>query len=128
MREVKNPNNKERLKAKLLKIFSATYLISIYLLLLNSLWYFIRLFVFDRRVEISMVEIEHSLEFIFFISSLIALYRCYKMNVRITFLNIFLRILFISFSFLGVFMTINKTYFDISPAVMHKWESGEWTF
>lgn len=128
MKEAKKQNNQRSFNSSLLKYFDILYIISAYSLFLNSIWYFIRLLVFDRSIEISMVEIEHSFEFLFLISSLIALFRYYRRKIKVNITSYLLRFLFIIYATIGIFMTINKTYIDISPAVKEKWESGEWTF
>lgn len=116
------------LELKFLKVIDKVYLFSIYILLLNSIWYFIRLLIFDRKIEAPPIEIENGIEIIFLISALIAMFRYYKFKIKNNTLSLLLRSLFVAYAILGVSMTINKTYFDISPAVKYHWESGEWNF
>lgn len=125
---LKKQNNKESKKDFALKVFNWIYLISIYSLLLNSVWYFIRLFVFDRRIDVSLVEIDHFFLFIFFVISVIALFRYHISKSKNRTIQIMLRLIFIVFVYFSVSLTLYHTYFRISPYVQPYWDSGEWTF
>jgi hypothetical protein len=110
----------------LISIIKYAYICSMYILFLNSLWYFIRVIIFDRGLRVPFVGIIHILEFSLLIISIIALYRHYFKSPKEIIITYLLRIIFIFFTFFAVGSTIYHTYF--SPYVEWYWESGEWTF
>lgn len=124
----KKQNNKISLKLFLLKIFDWVYLISIIALMLNSIWYFIRLVIFGRRITIMFVDIYHLVLLIFLIISIVALKKYINNKITQGILMLVVRIVFIVFVYFAVSLTIFHTYFSISPNVSRFWESGEWTF
>lgn len=113
----------------LIKIFNAVYFVSVYGLLLNTIWYFIRLFLFDRSVALGAFhEIYHLLAFLNLIISMIAVYRLIKYEVVFDSFNILLRMIFIAYAYYMISSFIALTYFELDISVKHFWESGEWTF
>ena len=113
----------------LIKFYNTLYLISVYGLLLNSLWYLIRLFFFDRTpLRGPFNELFHFLVFINLTWSLIAIFKYYKYEIIMDYFVFLLRLMFIIYSSLMVLYFIQITYFDIQPSVSYYWDSGEWTF
>jgi hypothetical protein len=125
---IEKRNNDISLKLLLFKIFDKIYLISIIALMLNSIWYFIRLIFFGRRISIMFVEFHHFTLFIFLIISIVALKKYVKNNITQGIEMLFPRTIFIVFVNIVVSLTIYHTYYSISPYVRRFWESGEWTF
>lgn len=125
---IEKRNNDISLKLLLLKIFDKIYLISIIALMLNSIWYFIRLIFFGRRISIMFVEIHHFTLFIFLIISIVALKKYVNNKITQGIEMLFPRTIFIVFVYIVVSLTIYHTYFSISPYVRMFWESGERTF
>ena len=113
----------------LIFLFNCIYYLSIGISLLNSIWYFIRLFIFNRRIAIGIFEGYYDI-IIFFnlIITLFAIYKIKKVKNPVNLINYLLKTIFICYSLFSVISILYRTYIDISISVQPYWNSGEWTF
>lgn len=110
-------------------LFYSLYYLSIGMLLLNSIWYFIRLFVFNRRIDIGFLEGLYDIIILFnLIIALFAIYKIKKVKKPVNLINYLLKTIFICYSLFSVISILYRTYIDIPLSVQPYWNSGEWTF
>lgn len=123
------PQNNKSIKNFFVKLFNCIYRISIYILLLNSIWYFIRLLVFGRKISIGLFdEFYHILLLFNLVLGIIAINKLHENRKEFKKLKSILKILFIIYTFFSVTAIIHRTYFDYAMSVQPYWDSGEWTF
>lgn len=112
------------------KVITFSFRITLFALLINSIWYIARLQIFERTITLGSFGFIYDIIAFFNLISVFLIYYFlkYLKNKGFEFFYIIIQILSIMYSFLMVGIYINKIYYSISPSVQPYWDSGEWTF